>query len=50
MTKSELWVAVETSMRVIWRGGGAAMGVRGGKDCGKTYFGSKWKLGKFGSK
>ena len=53
LTKSELWVAVETSMRVIWRGGGAAMGVRGGKDCGvfeKTYFGSKWKLGKFGSK
>ena len=29
LTKSELWVAVETSMRVIWRGGGAAMGVRG---------------------
>ena len=26
---SELWVAVETSMRAIWRGGGAVMGVGG---------------------
>ena len=27
MRRSELWVAVETSMRAIWRGGGAVMEV-----------------------
>lgn len=46
LTKSELWVAVETSMRVIWRGGGAAMGVRGAKivECLKRHI-----LGRNGS-
>ena len=45
---SGLWVAVETSMRAIRSGGGAAKGGKGRGVFKKPYFGWKWKLGNFG--
>ena len=47
---SELWVAVETSMRAIRSGGGVARGAKGCGEFKKPYFGWKRKPGKSGGK
>ena len=47
---SELWVAVETSMRAIRSGGGVARGAKAVESFKKPYFGWKRKPGKSGGK